>query len=790
MRVSPCPVCGSSKSKPCIIYENDRIYCHDTACTLNEKSLTVEEFMNLIEGNGSSPEKKAKPVIRKPVNKQILEDAVNFLHSTLLPKKDTLLNNRPLRYQIIDRGHSITSLKAFKVGYFSDSKMLLSHLMQNHEFEAITQSGFFDEKGKCFVPFDSYTYPIYIDGQIRNIKFKSQNGGGYIKKDFVGDDFPLWLNSDVLKDYEDVFLVEGENDLLSMWDNGYMNTIATLGGIKSKQVEYLKNLSHRKILVLAFDNDEAGNACISKTTRLLEKYHDIELVQYDGKDPDECFNQHNGEIYFQKPKLYIRNYVTVTSPSGKTYKEYVKDITDEMAMPLADFYSFENVEGKKILYSEDSNREVSKPDPLWVQLRNHDYIMDFMPGGLSEGKYLEYLKEHSKTFNRFSLLPEITPDRKTRYLSKKLKGSKTGEFRKLVELFTLESEKDQYRLAAGFLSGFLGRKFDGDKPLFSLMANSPSSGKTTVVRKGVNILQDEYPISFNGVKEDEEAIGSHLGMANKFAIYDNIEFPTYKQCTHIEKVLTDKNIKSWIMHITHGFVPNNKTYFATFNNDQSLVRDMLERALVIRMRDAKDITDKERHMINTGLDLAYHNRHGILQDIYGHLEEVDWGVSVAYKPHQKFTYWSAEMAKVLKVFWPEIEVFDFSLSKEDKKIDTDMETLLEMLEEILIGSDDEFVPNSVVHEKFRDHFGYNHRYAGNVVAMNKKLKGMTKNLDGFEMNMGKKSGKRGWHITRFVPLFPIKTEEQVLKPEPVERKEGSFDAEAATKKINEVLSRN
>ncbi len=79
-----------------------------------------------------------------------------------------------------------------------------------------------------------------------------------------------------------------------MWDNSYMNTIATLGGIKAKQIEYLKNLSHRKTLILAFDNDEAGNANVSKTTRLFEKYHDIELVQYDGKDPDECFNKHDG----------------------------------------------------------------------------------------------------------------------------------------------------------------------------------------------------------------------------------------------------------------------------------------------------------------------------------------------------------------------------------------------------------------------------------------------------------------------------------------------------------------
>ena len=72
--------------------------------------------------------------------------------------------------------------------------------MQHHEFEEITQSGLFDEKVKCLVPFDSYTYPIYIDSQIRNIKFKKKDGGAYIKKEFTGDDVPLWLNSDVLKD--------------------------------------------------------------------------------------------------------------------------------------------------------------------------------------------------------------------------------------------------------------------------------------------------------------------------------------------------------------------------------------------------------------------------------------------------------------------------------------------------------------------------------------------------------------------------------------------------------------
>lgn len=760
IRVIPCPICGSEKTKPCVIFKNDTIYCHDTGCALNDKALRPEEFL-ILTGNkkeipggdgmksiAKSGGNQMKNTIDRNLQRNIWQDAVDFFHKNLMQTQTAL------DYQTKERKHDLKTLKAFGVGYYDDEDALLKYLSgRGYKLKEIAQSGLFDEKSESIIPDDSYTYPILIDGELRNIKFKYDGGGGYLKKEYAGDDYPLCINSDVIQTSNEIYLVEGENDLLSMYEAKHENTIATLGGIKTKHIEYLRTLKEKKILILAFDNDDAGKKSNLRAQKSLEGKHIIKLAEYDGKDPDECLKKGNGKIIAIDPEKFIRNYVMDIGGNGRTFYEYIKTITDDMKKPIRDFYCFENSEGKRILYSEINNREIPKPDVLYVALLKSGYVMDFMASGVSEGKWLEYIREDAKTYDRFSELYEIDPDQQTRYLSPHIEGEKSGVFRDFMRTFTVESPKDEYRLAAGFLSAFINREFDGDKPLFSLIANNPSSGKTYAVRWGARIIQGTYPIDLDGVREDEEAIGSHLMMANKFALYDNIEFPTGKQFTTMEKALTNKNIKSWIMHVTHGYVPNNKTYFATFNNDQALRRDLLERALIVRMQDGRDVPYKRKIKASNGLELCYENRKYILQDIYAHFDQVNWDQEVPYISHPKFTKWSKEMAKILHVFYPKIEKFDFSLSEMDREIDIDQAVLKEMLLDILKNDEEVFISNLDLLAEFKNHFGERHPYADNTTAMSRKLKGMGKSIIGIELKKTKKKYEnkeyRGWLIRKF-----------------------------------------
>ena len=274
-RVVPCPVCGSKKKKPCVILGDNHIYCHDSSCDLNERPLDINQFIKLtgklkeVSGNSkyeaditkteqTSPVKK-ELVIVSDTQRQIWKEVAEYTHLYLLR------NNTALKYQTNDRDHDVDTLKHFQTGYLDSTYDLYNALLKTYKGnkELIATSGLFNEKGKCCVLLKSYIYPIVIDGTIRNIKFKNDSGGGYIKKEFTGDDFPLWLNSDVLQTSDEIFIVEGENDLLSMYEAGYKNTIATLGGITKRHVEYLLSLD-RKTLILTFDNDPAGKKNIEK----------------------------------------------------------------------------------------------------------------------------------------------------------------------------------------------------------------------------------------------------------------------------------------------------------------------------------------------------------------------------------------------------------------------------------------------------------------------------------------------------------------------------------------------
>jgi 5S rRNA maturation endonuclease (ribonuclease M5) len=683
----------------------------------------------------------------KELRRKIWEDSVEFFHTNLMRSKAMV------DYQTRTRKHDLTTLRIFKVGYFDDGDSLLKHLSgRGHAFRDITRCGLFSEVSEPLAPEGSYTYPIYVDRELRNIRFTNSRGGGYISKECAGDDYPLWLNGDAIQEFQAVYLVEEENDLLSMHEAGHKNTIAVLGGVNSRHIKYLQALNTEKTLILALDNDELGRANVLKTRKALENKHQIRFARYQGRNADECLKKGSGDISVIVPETYIRNYFVETAPNGKTHYEYQKSITHEMRKPIKELYCFENSEGKRLLYSEQKNREIDSPEQLWVALFDCGYVLDFSLGGLSERKYLEYVREHSKTYNRISNLYEVEGDKQTRYLQAEIGPEKSNVFRQFMSVFTVESEKDEYRLAAGLLSAFLNREFDGDKPLFALIANNPSSGKTSAARWGVRVIQGQYPVDFDGVKEDEEALGSHLMIANKFALYDNIEFPTSKQFTTMERVLTNKHIKSWIMHVSHGYVPNNKTYFATFNNDQALRRDLLERALIIRMKDGRDVPYGKKIRVSSGLETCFEGRDHILADIYAHLKEVEWEKEFPYRSHPKFTKWSREMAKILHVFYPEVTEFDFSLTEEDRDIDMDLSVLKEMLSDMTERDDDVFLPNNEMLIEFKNFFGERHPYAGNTIAMSRKLSGMSKSLDRFVLEKTKRKFEgretRGWVIRR------------------------------------------
>lgn len=103
---------------------------------------------------------------------------------------------------------------------------------------------------------DTICFPFYFDGELINIKYR---GPG---KDFklFKDAELIFYNIDVVLKYDEIIIVEGEIDALSMVEAGLDNVISVPNGANGN-TSYIENylyLFDQKTIILAVDNDVKG----------------------------------------------------------------------------------------------------------------------------------------------------------------------------------------------------------------------------------------------------------------------------------------------------------------------------------------------------------------------------------------------------------------------------------------------------------------------------------------------------------------------------------------------------
>ena len=110
------------------------------------------------------------------------------------------------------------------------------------------------------------------------------------------------FNYDKAKNYNELYVVEGALDALSLISIGIKNVVATLGCVLSYEQEKL--LSNKKI-ILAFDNDDAGR---NATMTLLKEHPALNVMVYDWANaPYKDFNEWlmDSPETFMKSKYWI-----------------------------------------------------------------------------------------------------------------------------------------------------------------------------------------------------------------------------------------------------------------------------------------------------------------------------------------------------------------------------------------------------------------------------------------------------------------------------------------------------
>jgi len=220
--------------------------------------------------------------------------AAEYYHNCLIDtcdKPQVALNGlTPTRYQTEVRKHKEATLTKFKVGY-SDGRLVEFLEGMGVDRELIKSSGLMNSKnGKDYLPAGCFIYPHFCKGRASHFTFKDplKRVQYQLPKKYSLNGY-LFYGQDAFLKENVIYLVEGENDYLSMMEyEGCNSAVSIIGQLSSEQVEWLKAHARDKNIMTVFDPDDAGDKYRQKLEAVRKYFKGlIHVKPPEGKDIDE-----------------------------------------------------------------------------------------------------------------------------------------------------------------------------------------------------------------------------------------------------------------------------------------------------------------------------------------------------------------------------------------------------------------------------------------------------------------------------------------------------------------------
>lgn len=196
----------------------------------------------------------------------------------------------PSEYQLKVRNHRVETTDAFQVGW-SDGGLVEFLESIGYDSALLVESGLKSEKFEGdFLPRDCFIYPHLVKGRVSHFTFKDPLKKITFqlpnKKVLNGHQF---YNQDCIKDFETIIVVEGENDLLSIWENtNEYGVIGTIGQISAKQLEWMRENLTTKNVITIFDPDDAGDKYRVKVEKIKSSFKSlIQIKPTEDRDIDD-----------------------------------------------------------------------------------------------------------------------------------------------------------------------------------------------------------------------------------------------------------------------------------------------------------------------------------------------------------------------------------------------------------------------------------------------------------------------------------------------------------------------
>jgi DNA primase len=276
---------------------------------------------------------------------EINEKAMHFFHQVLMQRPEGEVGRKYLNKRGIDQ----KIWETFKLGYaletwdglatfLNKSKIPLPMAKQLGLIAPRGKSGFFD----CFR--GRIIFPIFnLNGMI--IGFGGRAIGGGTPKYLNSSDsmiykkssslFGLPITRNFIAKEDQVLIVEGYFDLLSLFQAGICSVVSPLGtALTGGHIQTLKRFTSRFYVV--FDSDEAGDKAALRSLEMFlsEGLSPRVIILPSGSDPDEFIQQKGAENFRKKMEtapLLIEHFIeraiekkNVSLPEGKV--EVIKEV--------------------------------------------------------------------------------------------------------------------------------------------------------------------------------------------------------------------------------------------------------------------------------------------------------------------------------------------------------------------------------------------------------------------------------------------------------------------------------
>ena len=355
-----------------------------------------------------------KKELRFQTYKNIFKDYTNYFQQQLYSS-----NNKEATEYLLKRGLDKNALEEFQLGYVPWQNNFYEDLLKKYSEEDVNLTGLYyknDKTGKFVDRFNSrIIFPI------KNITGDTIAFGGRIIREsklakYINSPETefykkgnMFFNLDKAKDTrsetDEVLIVEGYMDVVSVYSSGIKNVIANSGtALTEKQINLIWKFFSNPIICL--DGDDSGQkAALRIAERLFPLINEKNKIYFsimpDGADPDDFIKQKgkDGLINLLKEKEIIQSFI---------WDYYLNKIDQNNPYEISKFekeikslsYSIQDETLKKYVL-EDFLEKIKKLTPIQSSRQNYK----FSP--YKKKKNYQILKETKLLYNKRKDLSRI-----------------------------------------------------------------------------------------------------------------------------------------------------------------------------------------------------------------------------------------------------------------------------------------------------------------------------------------------------------------------------------------------